>query len=277
MDTTDAGGEATGQARRPRGPARTGLVGALIGVGAAAGGLLLLTGGAGAQPVSVDDTATTGATDAVVIEGDADVDAELEPYVVCLEETLAEAGFDVEGDGEADIELTEADWEAIEADVAACDSLIPEGAETELLEFGDAFADYEACLVDNGLVDEYDEDASDDEDGIEAIEAGAFAMVEDENGATTIEFGDGDGSFTLNKVDGEISIVTEGDVAVEALDWDDLEGDYDDEDWDLDDMDLEGWEECDDLLDDIDGLDDLDEDYGDFDDEEYEELEGDED
>lgn len=268
METTDSGPNATGPARRRRSSARSGLLGAVVGVGAVVGGLTLLTAGAGAQPSVADDTATTAEADsAVVIGGDHELEAELEPYVACVDGVLADSGIDIEAAGD-EVDLTEAEWEAIDAAITGCEDHLPEELAAEWAELDEAFAEYDACLVDNGLVDEGDFD-EDGEYDVEAMESAAFVLVEDEDGSTAIEFGDGDGSISLTKVDGEISVATDGDVTSETLDWDELEGDVDDESFDD-----EAFEVCDDILDDIEDL-EGDFDFDDHDD--VEELEGDQD
>jgi len=240
------------------------------------GGLTLLSGGAGAQPTAAADTTTPAqSADAVVVEGDHELDAELEPYMACVEGVLAEAGIDIELDqDEEDLELSEADWQALEAKVDDCDDLLPADVLAEWAELDEAYAAYDACLVDHGLIDEFDEfdEDGDYEDGdydAETDEPIAFVLVENADGSTAIEFGDGDGEINLTKVDGEISVATSGDVASETLDWDELDGEIDGEY-----LDHEAFEECDELLDDVGDFDfDEDLDDEDIDDEELEEGE----
>ncbi|MEL6985314.1 MAG: hypothetical protein AAFO29_22975, partial [Actinomycetota bacterium] len=66
MDTTDSGQDTTGPTTRRRGSARAGLLGAVVGAGALVGGLVLATGGAGAQPTT-EGNAATPAPDAEVV------------------------------------------------------------------------------------------------------------------------------------------------------------------------------------------------------------------
>jgi len=248
------------------------------------GGLTLLSGGAGAQPTVADDASTPASTvqvDAVeAIDGtgefDADVEAELEPYMACVDGILADAGIDIEAD-EENIDLSEADWQALEVKVGECDDLLPAEVLEEWAELDEAFAEYDACLVDNGLIEDFGEDGEyedGDEYDAEAGEAIAFVLVENEDGSTAIEFGDGDGEINLTKIDGEITVATEGDVASETLDWDELEGEVDGEYLDGEDFDHEAFEVCDELLGDIEELE-----FDDLDHEEYledgDDIEGD--
>lgn len=229
MDTTDSGQDTTGPATRRGGSARAGLLGAVVGAGALVGGLVLATGGAGAQP-------TTAGSAAGPAPAPADEVAQID-------------------DGFVDDEL--------------------------LAELEQAFENYEACLIDNGLIEEgeldelvefdegeFDEDDWDEDDWDEVyLDSEGIVLVEDDNGSTFVEFGDGDGEVTVSKVDGEIAVTTEGDVTAETFTWDELEAEYGDEgDWD------EAFEVCDDVLDDIEELegdhveeDDLDEESDDED------------
>ncbi len=264
METTESSQGSTGPATRRRGTARAGLLGAAVGIGAVVGGLTLLSGGAGAQPTVADDTtapAQSAEVEAVeATEGDAEFDAEFESYMACVDGVLAEAGIDVDSD-EMDIELSEADWQALEAKVDDCDDLLPAEVLEEWAELDEAYAEYDACLVDHGLIEEFDEDGEyeDGEYDVEAAEPIAFVLVENEDGSTAIEFGDGDGEINLSKVDGEIIVATEGDVASETLNWDELEGDVDDEHFDDD-----AFEVCDELLGDIEDLDHEDLDHDEY-------------
>lgn len=239
METTDSGQETTGPATRRGGSARAGLLGAVVGAGALVGGLVLATGGAGAQPTTAGSAAAPAPADEVVL---------------------------VDGEAMADEEF--------------------------FAELDEAWENYEACLVDNGLiderelealeleaieegdVDEYELDEGDWDD--EYLESGAVMLVEDENGSTLVEFGDGDGAVTVSKVDGEVAVTTDGDVEAETFTWDELEAEFDHEgDWD------EAFEVCDDVLEDVEELeDDYFEEYDAEEGDEYveaEELEGDED
>lgn len=219
MDTTDSGQDTTGPATRRGGSARAGLLGAVVGAGALVGGLVLATGGAGAQP-------TTAGSASGPAPAPADEVAQID-------------------DGFVDDEL--------------------------LAELEQAFENYEACLIDNGLIEEgeldelvklvefdegefdegdWDEDDWDEDDWDEVyLDSEGIVLVEDDNGSTFVEFGDGDGEVTVSKVDGEIAVTTEGDVTAETFTWDELEAEYGDEgDWD------EAFEVCDDVLDDIEEL-----------------------
>lgn len=265
METTEAGRATTGPEPSRRGPARSGLVGAVVGVSALLGGLLLATGGAGAQPSVVGAGATpTEADHAVTADADVDdgygaeFDAELEPYVACVDGILADNGIDVEAEDEEEPDLSDAQWEAIETGIADCEDLLPAEVLAEWAEAEEAFEAYDACLVDNDLIDGLEDGAFEDDDAeYEEAESGAFVLVENEDGSTAIEFGDGDGQISLSKVDGEIVVATEGDVDVETIDWDELEAELDGEY-----AEDEAFEVCDELLDDL----DLD---GEFDDDEY--------
>lgn len=230
MDTTTPASEETGSGPTPSGrgragSARTGLLGAAVGVGAAVGGLLLLTGGAGAQPTADTGTITPSpATEVVVVaddgaiaeeELDGELPEELEAHWVCIDDALGAAGLDVDADVEP--ELTEDQWEALESGLEDCDELLPAGFFDELDAAEEAF---EQCLVDNGIefADEYDDD---DEYDDELFEFEPVVFVESEDGSTLVEFGDGDGQVTIAKVDGELTVSSTGDVTSETFSWDD--------------------------------------------------------
>lgn len=225
------------EAPRPRrgGTARTGLIGAVLGVGALVGGLALATGGADAQQattsaaVGADATAVTqaaaGADTGSIENGEIDLeglDAAFEAHLTCVDDVLG-----TDGDAEVDLEdLTDAEWEALETELAACD----EALEPYFAELDQAYEAYEACLVDNGVVlddvdeaDEYDDwEDGDWEDG-DYEEPAAIALVENEDGSTFIEFGDGDGTVTIAKTDGEIVVSADGDVVTENVVWEDFD------------------------------------------------------
>ncbi len=119
----------------------------------------------------------------------------------------------------------------------------------DLAELEADWADFDACLVDQGVLtaeeleamyadgeydDEYedgewDEDFEDIDD--EWIDAGAFAFIESDSASTFVEFGEGDGTVTIEKVGDDIVVSTDGDVSAESFDLADLESeDYDDYD-----------------------------------------------
>ena len=149
----------------------------------------------------------------------------------------------------------------------------------------DEWADFDACLVDTGVITaeelaaeyeldgEFDEEFNGEFDG-EWIEDGwfegpPFLSVENGEHLTFVEFGEGDGTVTVEKVGDEITISTSGDVAEESIDLADefaleeeLDGEY--EAWEA------AFEECehlapeDGLFLDLDEEFDSDEDYGDY-------------
>ncbi len=232
------------------GRARTGLAGAVLGVGAAVGALVLVTTGAGAQQATLasTDAGAAPAEAAVVVEADHgddgygfDLDEEaFEAHIACIEEVLGpiDEGEAEGDDGEViEFDLSEEEWEAIEGDLEACDELLP--AEVlEQFEIEDAaFEAYDQCLVDEGLIEEGELDGDDLDIDIDIFDdAESIVFLETDDGATTVYFGDGDGELSVVQRDGDVTVATDGDVVVESFDWDELEA-------------MEGaWEICDEHL-----------------------------
>ena len=235
METTGSSTDRTptGSGRGVR--ARAGLAGAVLGVGAAVGALVLVSAGAGAQP-AVQTVAPSGvgvaseavADDAGTVADDLGIDGEaFEAHWACVEEIFAPVD---ESDDE--LELTDEQWEAIEGDLEACDELLPEGY---LEELEAAEAAFDQCLTDQGIdLGEFDGDELDETDGEDGEweeadeaafdEAAGIVFVETDDGETIASFGEGDGSVTITKGDDGIVVASEGDVTTETIDWDELDG-----------------------------------------------------
>ncbi|MEM9562626.1 MAG: hypothetical protein AAGA93_08430 [Actinomycetota bacterium] len=240
--------------------ARAGLTGAVLGIGAAVGALVLVTSGVGAQPTvdagSAADQLAPPAEEVVELDAEFD-DADFEAHWACVDEVLApyEAEFEVVDGEDGDAvqpDLTDADWEAIEGALTECDELLPAGVLEQFELENEAFEAYDQCLVDNGIAIEGAFEDLDDLDDAELAD-GAIVFLEDGDGSTIVEFGAGDGSVTVTQQGGEINVATDGDVTAESFDLAELdaahaaceeqlpeglfEGEWDDEYLDLDDLD----------------------------------------
>ncbi len=216
--------------------ARAGLAGAVLGVGAAVGALVLVTAGVGAQPTvdagsAVDQVAPAPAAKAVgidaVIDGAGLDDADFEAHWACVDEVIApyEGELDDIDDDVIELEPTDAEWEAIEAALSECDELLPAEVLEQFELENEAFEAYDQCLADNGVAVEEFEGDLDDLDEAE-LAAGAVVFLEDGDSSTIVGFGDGDGSVTVTQQGGEITVATDGDVTAESFDWGELDAAY---------------------------------------------------
>ena len=129
------------------------------------------------------------------------------------------------------------------------------------------WAEFDACLVDQGVLTEEDiaqmyseawddadwDEAWDDADWDEAWDDAdwdeAFASVAVENGdqLTFVDFGDGDGTVTIEKVGDEITVSSSGDVTQEDVDLAEFEAGFEDdgEYSDFEDSDFDDFEDLD--------------------------------
>ena len=217
------------------------LTGALLGAMALTAAVVGVSAIAGAQDSSADDRTAT-------VEMAKTTGSELDDTTVMFEEDdAAWAAFDqclsdalgpIDEDGFEDIELTDDEWEALEAQwIAAedaCFDLLPEDAKAE----AEAFQAYDDCLTDAGLGDDM----------------GAAIYVEDGETGQSIQFGEDGGTVTITGDATGVTVTTDGDVSV------------------LDDAAFEAaFEACDELLpDDIFDFEEFDE-FDDFEDDEVKE------
>ena len=237
MDETQMVDESPAPGRRRSRTARTGLVGALVGIGATVGALALVAGGANAQAVSepVQDDPTMPASPT----------EEWEAHVACIDNVFeGENGFEARFEALDEADAADAAWEDLEGEidaaVAECDTLLPPELLAEWEALDEAFAEFDECLVDNGLAEEayhFEGEEFGDEDWFEA-EPGDVVIIESPDGSTFVEFGDGDGEVVITKTDGSINVVTEGEVTSETIDWEEL---------DVEEA-VEGFGECEHLL-----------------------------
>jgi len=124
-----------------------------------------------------------------------DVKAEIaafQPFDDCIDSQLGEKTI------EDETELTDDEWEALEAQwIAAedaCFDLLPEDAKAE----AEAFQAYDDCLADAGLGDDM----------------GAAIYVEDGETGQSIQFGEDGGTVTITGDATGVSVTTDGDVSV---------------------------------------------------------------
>jgi hypothetical protein len=114
------------------------------------------------------------------------------PYEECIDGQLGELDID------EDTELSDADFEALEAQWAAADEacfdLLPESAKAD----AEAFEAYDQCLTDAGFNDDM----------------GAVVYVEDGETGQSIQFGESTGTVTITGDASGVSIATDGDVSV---------------------------------------------------------------
>ena len=216
---------------------RTGTIGGLVGVLALVASLFALSATASAD---APELTTRSAESARVLDEDSafdedsaldedefedDLPEELRAAEECWLALEAEYGLDeldddTEEDGTEDDVLEEAedsddvadgiDWAAFDAEAEACEALLPENVRAELAAEEAAWEEFDACV--DAVFDEYGiEDELDDEFG-----NGVSIMTDDD--LTFAEFGEGDGSITVNQVGGVITVTTDGDVTVEEID-----------------------------------------------------------
>jgi len=221
------------------------LSGALLGAMALTAAVVGVSAIAGAQDSSADDRKAT-------VEVAKTTGSELNDTTVMFEEDdAAWAAFDqclsdalgpIDKDGFEDIELTDDEWEALEAQWIAvedaCFDLLSEDAKA----VAEAFQAYDDCLTDAGLGDDM----------------GAAIYVEDGETGQSIQFGEDGGTVTITGDATGVTVTTDGDVSV------------------LDDAAFEAaFEACDELLpDDLFDFDEFDE-FDDFEDEDEEDDESD--
>jgi len=177
------------------------LTGALLGAMALTAAVVGVSAIAGAQDSSADDRKAT-------VEVAKTTGSELDDTTVMFEEDdAAWAAFDqclsdalgpIDEDGFEDTELTDDEWEALEAQwIAAedaCFDLLPEDAKAE----AEAFQAYDDCLADAGLGDDM----------------GAAIYVEDGETGQSIQFGEDGGTVTITGDATGVSVTTDGDVSV---------------------------------------------------------------
>lgn len=177
------------------------LTGALLGAMALTAAVVGVSAIAGAQDSSADDRKAT-------VEVAKTTGSELDDTTAMFEEDdAAWAAFDqclsdalgpIDEDGFEDTELTDDEWEALEAQwIAAedaCFDLLPEDAKAE----AEAFQAYDDCLADAGLGDDM----------------GAAIYVEDGETGQSIQFGEDGGTVTITGDATGVSVTTDGDVSV---------------------------------------------------------------
>ena len=177
------------------------LTGGLLGAMALTAAVVGVSAIAGAQDSSADDRKAT-------VEVAKTTGSELDDTTAMFEEDdAAWAAFDqclsdalgpIDEDGIKDAELTDDEWEALEAQwIAAedaCFDLLPEDAKAE----AEAFQAYDDCLADAGLGDDM----------------GAAIYVEDGETGQSIQFGEDGGTVTITGDATGVSVTTDGDVSV---------------------------------------------------------------
>ena len=148
---------------------------------------MALVGGAGAQSAEQagQEVAAPTVMTGFAVASDELNDADLDDFFECLDALDAEAASD----------------EAFEAGIEGCEALLPDDAD---FVFGTAD------------VGEWDEIGFEDFEVPEVV-------VETEDGVEFLDFGDGDGTITITKTNGEISVAVSGDVTSEAMIWDELD------------------------------------------------------
>lgn len=173
------------------------LAGALLGAVTMTASVVGVSTIAGAQ----DDPAIDDGTAAEVDETD---DRAWAAFDECFDTAVEDPAFgakvfDEATESEAEAELTEAQWKALEtqwqAAEDACFDLLPEDAKAA----AEAFKAFDTCLADAGLIDDTD---------------AAVVHVEDAETGQFIQFGELTGSVTITNDASGLSIVTDGDVTV---------------------------------------------------------------
>ena len=122
-----------------------------------------------------------------------------QPYEECIDGQLGEQDFDEDTELTDAAEISEEQWEALEAQWIAADEacfdLLPESAKAE----AEAFKAYDQCLTDAGFGDDM---------------GSAIVYVEDGETGQSIQFGESTGTVTITGDANGVSIATDGDVSV---------------------------------------------------------------
>ncbi len=122
-----------------------------------------------------------------------------QPYEECIDGQLGEQDFDEDSELTDAAEISEEQWEALEAQWIAADEacfdLLPESAKAE----AEAFKAYDQCLTDAGFGDDM---------------GSAIVYVEDGETGQSIQFGESTGTVTITGDANGVSIATDGDVSV---------------------------------------------------------------
>lgn len=143
------------------------------------------------------------ACDELLPEKDRLMNEAFEKFDECLD---AELGLDKDSTDQAWDQLTDATWEAAET---ACEQHLP----PELLEMEKAWEAFDQCLEDNGLIDDEWDD----------FEETPTVSIMDGDKFSIVEFGEGDGSVTITRTNGEFTVEAAGDTTVEEINFDELD------------------------------------------------------
>lgn len=207
-------------------PAKTAVIGGLVGSAGLALSIFALTATAGAaSPALVaQDTEPAAPVVVEVLEDEEyELPAEFAAAEACWNDVAAQ--FGVEVDSELDDTAYDAiDWDAIDAASEKCNDLLPEGVQVELAEQDAEWEAYDTCVDDAFEAAGIDLDVEfDDIDELNIDDAFVSVFTGDEE--TFAAFGDGDATITITKVGDDIAVASSGDVELETFNIDDFAAD----------------------------------------------------